>query len=138
MAELETAAAVNGGSTTSKDEQQNKPTNPLLALLSAFLQLFKLPSPKPAAPEEAQMLNPEPQVAKEEEKPSVVKFPRQELPSLKLEAQGPEADTNPVVLWQVYAIGGYFILRWAWTRWNERRGKKAPSNEEEPPPPNDE
>lgn len=101
MAELETAAVVSGGSTASKDEQQNKPTNPLLSLLSAFLQLFKLPLPKPAAPEEARPLNPEAQVAKEEEKPSVVKFPRQELPSLKLEAQGAESDTNPVVLWQV-------------------------------------
>lgn len=31
---------------------------------------------------------------------------------------------------QVYAIGGFFVLRWAWARWNERRGKKRPSDDD--------
>ncbi|CAH9113530.1 unnamed protein product [Cuscuta epithymum] len=135
MAEPAPSSASIGGSTVAEEEQRNKPINPLLSLLSAFLQLFKPPpSPKPAAPEETQPISPKQELPKEEEKPSVVKFPKAEFPSLKLESQESETDTNPVVLWQVYAIGGFFVLKWAWSRWNERKLKKRPSNENTPPP----
>ncbi|CAH9065791.1 unnamed protein product [Cuscuta europaea] len=134
MAEPAPSSVIIGGSTLAEEEQKNKPINPLLSVLSALLQLFKPPSPKPAAPDETQPINPEQELAKEEEKPSVVKFPRAEFPSLKLESQESETDTNPVVLWQVYAIGGFFVLKWAWSRWNERKLKKRPSNENIPPP----
>lgn len=61
---------------------------------------------------------------------------RQTIPPLKLEAEELEQDTNPVVLWQVYTIGGFFILKWAWARWNERRANKK-STTEDPPPADD-
>ncbi|KAJ8557568.1 hypothetical protein K7X08_003193 [Anisodus acutangulus] len=102
--------------TTISDDQQSKPTNPFVC---SFIQLFKPPPPTATV--------------EKEEKTSVVKFPKQDLPSLKLESDGTEPNTNPVVLWQVYAIGGFFVLRWAWSRWNERRGNKKPSDEEPPP-----
>ncbi|RAL51158.1 hypothetical protein DM860_005514 [Cuscuta australis] len=135
MSEQFTASAARGGSTSSEDDRRNNPSNPLLSLLSAFLQLFKPPQPKSApVADEAQPGNPKPEVAEDKEKPSVVKFPRAELPSLKLESHESETDTKPAVLWQVYAIGGYLVLKWAWTRWNERNLKKKPSNEETSPP----
>ncbi|OIS98393.1 PREDICTED: uncharacterized protein LOC109232017 [Nicotiana attenuata] len=118
-----------------KDDKPNK--NPIFSLLCSFLQLFKppLPNKKKIEPTATTSEAKPTQVSGEEEKqnPAVVKFPRQELPSLKLESEGAEPDTNPIVLWQVYAIGGFFILRWAWTRWNERRGNGRPSNDEPPP-----
>ncbi|PWA42782.1 hypothetical protein CTI12_AA541500 [Artemisia annua] len=32
----------------------------------------------------------------------------------------------------VYAVGGFFVLKWAWGRWNERRERKKSSNEDPP------
>ncbi|KAL3838228.1 hypothetical protein ACJIZ3_022819 [Penstemon smallii] len=65
-----------------------------------------------------------------------VTFPKrtEDFASLKLEPETEDAErsTNPLLLWQVYAIGGAFILRWAWTRWNERKGQKKP--DDGPPP----
>ncbi|KAK4359699.1 hypothetical protein RND71_021928 [Anisodus tanguticus] len=111
--------------TTISDDQQNKPTNPFVC---NFLQFFKPPPPV------TKKIEPTATSVEKEEKTDVVKFPKQELPSLKLESDGiNEPNTNPVVLWQVYAIGGFFVLRWAWSRWNERRGNKKPSDEEAPP-----
>ncbi|XP_059628404.1 uncharacterized protein LOC132271136 [Cornus florida] len=74
----------------------------------------------------------------EESKRVAVKFPdtRPEIPPLKLEAEEGEQNTNPVVLWQVYAVGGFFILKWLWARWNERRINKR-SSDEEPSPDDD-
>ncbi|KAK4435893.1 hypothetical protein Salat_0752900 [Sesamum alatum] len=80
----------------------------------------------------------EPAVVEDESnKPGVVTFPRQSFPPLKLEAEAEDGErsTNPVLLWQVYAIGGFFVLRWAWTRWNERKGPKK--SDDEPPPAHD-
>ncbi|XAR72170.1 hypothetical protein NMG60_11018719 [Bertholletia excelsa] len=73
-----------------------------------------------------------PRREEEEKKPVVARFPRSqpEIPSLKLEAEGSEQSTNPIVLWQVYAIGGFFILRWALARWKERKPKKKSSDGE--------
>ncbi|KAL8518140.1 hypothetical protein ACS0TY_009480 [Phlomoides rotata] len=73
----------------------------------------------------------------EDETPSVVTFPRQSFEPVKLEAEADDGQksTNPMLLWQVYAIGGFLVLRWGWTRWNERKGKKK--SEDEPPPTQD-
>ncbi|XP_055830618.1 uncharacterized protein LOC129899629 [Solanum dulcamara] len=132
----DTTTTISGDSIPIPDKQQSKPMNPLISFISSVLQLFKPPPSPPSKKIEptAATSDPKPIVsAEEEEKPAVVKFPRQDLPSLKLESEGEEPNTNPIVLWQVYAIGGFFVLRWAWSRWNERRGNRKPSDEEPPP-----
>ncbi|KAJ0101193.1 hypothetical protein Patl1_05964 [Pistacia atlantica] len=63
-------------------------------------------------------------------KPSLVRFPdsaRQIIPArLEFEAEEPAGRTsNPVVLWQVYALGGFLVLRWVWARWKERKERAA-------------
>ncbi|KMT13133.1 hypothetical protein BVRB_4g086750 [Beta vulgaris subsp. vulgaris] len=71
--------------------------------------------------------------------PDVVRFPvtqKSEVPPLKVENEDAQEDTNPIVLWQVYALGGFIILKWAWGKWQERKAsaKKDASGEEEQPP----
>ncbi|KAF8039144.1 hypothetical protein BT93_B1633 [Corymbia citriodora subsp. variegata] len=65
----------------------------------------------------------------EGEKPDVVRFPRKPLespPPLKLEVEEESGKTsNPVILWQVYALGGFLILKWVWGRWQERKARKG-------------
>ncbi|CAH2064325.1 unnamed protein product [Thlaspi arvense] len=40
---------------------------------------------------------------------------------LKVEAEASSSRTsNSLVIWQVYALGGFLVLKWAWARWNER------------------
>ncbi|GER51205.1 voltage-dependent L-type calcium channel subunit beta-4 [Striga asiatica] len=77
------------------------------------------------------------EVGNESDKPAIVTFPRQSFTSLKLEVETEVSDrsTNPLFLWQVYAIGGFYVLRWAWMRWNEGKGQKKSDNN--PPPAND-
>ncbi|XP_030439907.1 uncharacterized protein LOC115661849 [Syzygium oleosum] len=63
------------------------------------------------------------------EKPDVVRFPHKSLeppPPLKLEVEEESGKTsNPVILWQVYALGGFLILKWVWGRWQERKARKG-------------
>lgn len=33
---------------------------------------------------------------------------------------------------QVYVIGGFFILKWAWGRWNEHKERKKSSDDDQP------
>ncbi|XP_047307166.1 uncharacterized protein LOC124910546 [Impatiens glandulifera] len=82
------------------------------------------------------------QIPKEESKPkpnpAFVKFPTT-LPSvlsLKLEGEESEKEesSNPVVLWQVYVIGGVLVGKWLISRWQERRAKDNPSSEDDDPP----
>ncbi|KFK34476.1 hypothetical protein AALP_AA5G150500 [Arabis alpina] len=41
---------------------------------------------------------------------------------LKVEAEPSSGKTsNPLIIWQVYALGGFLVLKWAWARWNERK-----------------
>ncbi|XP_015170355.1 uncharacterized protein [Solanum tuberosum] len=130
-----TTTTISGDSIPIPDDQQNNPTNPLASFISSVLQLFKPPPPSSKKIEPIAATSDLKPIAsaEKEEKAAVVKFPRQDLPSLKLETEGAEPNTNPIVLWQVYAIGGFFVLRWAWSRWNERRGNRKPSDEEPPP-----
>ncbi|KZV22570.1 hypothetical protein F511_02587 [Dorcoceras hygrometricum] len=115
--------------------------NPILAFFSNLFRGIQLPRPNNDAAVEppsaatapvAEPVEQKPAVIEDEApNPSSVNFPRQEPAPLKLETEPVEAEpnTNPILLWQVYAIGGFFILRWAWTRWNERKGSKKPGNE---------
>ncbi|XP_031500877.1 uncharacterized protein LOC116264673 [Nymphaea colorata] len=44
-------------------------------------------------------------------------------PPLKLETEESAEGVNPSNMWQVYALGGFMILRWIWARWRERKDK---------------
>ncbi|XP_047323796.1 uncharacterized protein LOC124927437 [Impatiens glandulifera] len=124
--------ADNSGIATIDDVNQRKIQNPILSLfpnLPIFNFLFqnqdstKQETTTPAKEETKQ-------------KPSFVKLPSSLpiVPSLKLE-EGEESEqpeqTNPVVLWQVYALGGVLVLKWIISRWKERRSRNKP------PPPGD-
>ncbi|CAN1171993.1 hypothetical protein LINPERHAP2_LOCUS29916 [Linum perenne] len=67
-------------------------------------------------------------------KPSVVRFPNaRSVVPLPMEVEIEESSHkthNPVIIWQVYAMGGFLILKWVWARWNERkeRAKKGSSS----------
>ncbi|KAK1396559.1 hypothetical protein POM88_006422 [Heracleum sosnowskyi] len=116
-------------------DNQEQPSfpNPFISLFTNFTKFFNFPQPKS---------NPEPKVAQtapvaentKSKAPVVATFPnKQTVAPLKLEAEDLEKTTNPVVVWQVYAIGGFFVLKWAWARYNERRARKK-TNDEDPPP----
>ncbi|KAE8713870.1 putative Aspartate/glutamate/uridylate kinase family protein [Hibiscus syriacus] len=122
-------------------EIQSKAENPLgpRNFFSMFpkvdlkFPLFYQPSKKP-----------EVSVKKEEEieilKPSSLFLGnRRKIPGpLEFEAEECLGRTsNPIVLWQVYAIGGIFLVKWIWARWKERKemgSKKESPNEDEQPP----
>ncbi|XXG63006.1 hypothetical protein AAC387_Pa05g1280 [Persea americana] len=57
--------------------------------------------------------------------PTSVTLPvsRQDYPSLKLEVEESDEDMNPRNMWQVYALGGFLVLRWIWARWRERKSR---------------
>lgn len=103
MADTTTTTTISGDSITVTDDQKNNPTNPLASFISSVLQLFKPPpaSSKKIEPTAATSDLKPIASAEKEEKAAVVKFPRQDLPSLKLETEGAEPNTNPIVLWQV-------------------------------------
>nr|GEX24865.1 hypothetical protein CTI12_AA210430 [Tanacetum cinerariifolium] len=122
-------------------------TNPLSAVFSKFSQGFnnlQLPFfPPPLGKKEAVKVETERKAVvsggevTEVKKTTTVTFPDGRSKSsaatpLKLESEDADRETNPLVLWQVYAVGGFFVLKWAWGRWNERRERKKPSNEDPP------
>ncbi|GAA0143492.1 hypothetical protein LIER_04163 [Lithospermum erythrorhizon] len=144
----EDTTAIAAALTASKrahSENEDK-ANPIVSFFVNIMQMFPLPKNenKPKVAELDKHVIKE-VVEERKSNNSVVTFPKkEELPSFKLQAEDAHKSTNPVLLWQVYAIGGFFVLRWAWSRWNERKGKKKPSNEErsteeppneDPPPP---
>ncbi|CAI9296193.1 unnamed protein product [Lactuca saligna] len=143
--------AEKGASMVRKPEDESSgPPNPLLSVISKFTKFVnsRFPPP-PTAEKDVVKVETESKgsgdsifrssevVEPEVSKPVVVRFPDARtttVPPLKVEAEELEQDTNPVVLWQVYAIGGFFVLRWVLARWKERRAnKKKPSNEDSPP-----
>ncbi|GAV74295.1 hypothetical protein CFOL_v3_17775 [Cephalotus follicularis] len=47
-------------------------------------------------------------------------------PPLELQAEQPAGRTsNPLVLWQVYALTGFMVVQWVWARWKERKERAA-------------
>ncbi|XP_010278267.1 PREDICTED: uncharacterized protein LOC104612525 [Nelumbo nucifera] len=68
------------------------------------------------------------------QKPEFVSLPdaRQEYSPLKLEVDEAVQGSSSRVLWQVYALGGFMVLRWIWARWKERRAKDDSSGEPSP------
>ncbi|GFQ00350.1 hypothetical protein PHJA_002179000 [Phtheirospermum japonicum] len=127
--------------------QREEEKNPILVFFTNLFSAIKLPFPQknkkndgakiePAAAEPIR-IQPAEVENESNNKAAVVTFPRHTYAPLKLEAEaeGAERTTNPVILWQVYAIGSYYILRWAWIKWNERKGQNRSDNE--PPPARD-
>ncbi|XP_074311119.1 uncharacterized protein LOC141646992 [Silene latifolia] len=72
--------------------------------------------------------------------PDVVRFPlvKHDVPPIKIEGDDIKDDTNPIILWQVYALGGYIILKWAWGKWQERQAKAKEDSPDEDDPPTEE
>ncbi|KAI3834431.1 hypothetical protein MKX03_032542 [Papaver bracteatum] len=60
--------------------------------------------------------------------PDVVKFPdsRQDYSGLKLtvEEVEPQQESGGNNMWQVYALGGFMLLRWGWAKWKEAQANK--------------
>ncbi|KAL4182416.1 hypothetical protein AMTRI_Chr11g93250 [Amborella trichopoda] len=64
--------------------------------------------------------------------PSFVTFPKSSnntdtTASVKLQAE--DSATSPKNMWQVYALGGFMVLRWIWARWKERKARGGSSEE---------
>ncbi|KAL6570546.1 hypothetical protein OROGR_000096 [Orobanche gracilis] len=125
--------------------QPEEQKNPFIIFFTNLISSIKLPFPpkkngaksEPAATDSqaAESLKLTHSVAADDDsKPDYVKFPRPNLDPIKLESEADIAGqtTNPLILWQVYALGGFLVVRWAWMRWNERKGQKKPGNDSSP------
>ncbi|KAK9902503.1 hypothetical protein M0R45_001559 [Rubus argutus] len=67
-------------------------------------------------------------------KPAIAMFPKAEpvVPTVAVETEEPMTRTsNPIIVWQVYALGGFLVLKWIWARWQERRDEKEDENDDE-------
>ncbi|XP_057789399.1 uncharacterized protein LOC131006242 [Salvia miltiorrhiza] len=119
--------------------------NPFVVFFTNLISSIKLPFPpkkdgaksEPAAADSqaAEPLKLSPPAAEDDGgKPGFVTFPRQNVDQIKLEGEADIAGqtTNPLILWQVYALGGFLVVRWAWMRWNERKGQKKPDDDPAP------
>ncbi|KAF8403195.1 hypothetical protein HHK36_011294 [Tetracentron sinense] len=130
MAEGE--ASSENAAIVSKGEDQKK-QGPLFAIFSDFVLKF----PQLKQETKVEVVAEEPKKTGDEEsktqKLDVVRFSgtRQSIPPLKLEVEESAQGMSPGNMWQVYALGGFMILRWLWARWNERRAKD--DSPEEPP-----
>ncbi|KAD2804750.1 hypothetical protein R6Q59_029831 [Mikania micrantha] len=131
--------------TSISNSQSIRHPNPISSIISKFTEVinFRFPPP-PAKKVETERKTAGDAVipggeAVEDSNPATVRFPQAHpttVAPLKLQEDEVEGDTNPVFLWQVYAIGGFFILRWVLARWNERRrANNKSSNEDSPPSP---
>ncbi|KAJ9553739.1 hypothetical protein OSB04_017784 [Centaurea solstitialis] len=129
---------------TNPEDESTRPPNPFVSIISKFTEVFNSRFPPPASEKKDVVVKVEKErkvaggevVVVEESKPVTVRFPEAPTttvaPPLKEEVV--ERDRKPVVLWQVYAIGGFFILKWALGRWKEHRANKKPSDQDSPPP----
>ncbi|KAE8682029.1 putative Aspartate/glutamate/uridylate kinase family protein [Hibiscus syriacus] len=87
-------------------------------------------------PNEKQSGGDDEKISKNNKAADVVKFsePWQAVPPpLTLEADVSGTTSNKIILWQVYAIGGIFLVKWIWARWKERKemGSKKESPDED-------
>ncbi|KAK2403920.1 hypothetical protein P8452_09777 [Trifolium repens] len=66
--------------------------------------------------------------------PNVVTFPKSQqvvvVPSPESDGQNKTKTTNPVIIYQAYAIGAYFLARWIWARWDEKKGRGGSPDDE--------
>ncbi|KAJ8759139.1 hypothetical protein K2173_004146 [Erythroxylum novogranatense] len=136
-----------GDEMVTRKDDPNKPRNPFPLFPRFHITFPFFNPPREAESVVKQESKPEAVLEKEDEyrKPNTVSFPnpRPILP-LPLDVESEESSGrthNPVVIWQVYALGGFFILKWAWARWQERKdrarkesddGNKSPDGYQSP------
>ncbi|XP_010243285.1 PREDICTED: uncharacterized protein LOC104587387 [Nelumbo nucifera] len=122
MAESEENKAV-----TIKEEDKQKARGPWFSTFPAFRIIF------PPSKQETNVVSVATDIVEESkaQKPDFVRFPdvRTEYPPLKLEDDEVVQESSSRNMWQVYALGGFMILRWIWARWKERRDKDDTSGE---------
>ncbi|XP_022993210.1 uncharacterized protein LOC111489298 [Cucurbita maxima] len=102
----------------------------------SFLPKFDLRLPLPingGKKPPATVMDEGPKDDEDAQKPEFVRFPKANLavPSVEVEADVSGKTSNPAVIWQVYALGGFLILSWAWARWKERRPKRRSDDDDE-------
>ncbi|KAL6124721.1 hypothetical protein ACLB2K_077232 [Fragaria x ananassa] len=110
----------------SKQDSPQKPIN-LFTLFSNFKPQFpfwKQQQPKPVEHEAS---------STDSQKPVSVRFPKAQpvVPTVASEVEEPMTKTShPIIVWQVYALGGFLVLKWIWARWQERKEQKEDGKEE--------
>ncbi|KAL4576783.1 hypothetical protein LXL04_012882 [Taraxacum kok-saghyz] len=124
------------------DDELNRPPNPFSLLWSKFTQVFNFPFPQlpPAKKDTVKVETEKKAVVRGGEVVEVTKSASVTYPDgqtktvtpLKVESEAAAQETSPAVLWQVYAIGGFFVLRWAFGRWKEHVARKKPSDDAPP------
>lgn len=122
-----------------QQQQRSSDSSPhQLKLPSFVVNLFPFLQPKSPASVNGADGAPKPAagVSKDKEtQNSTVSFPYNPPKSaepLKVEAEPSSGSTsNSLVIWQVYALGGFLVLKWAWARWNERNATSDKKEEEE-------
>ncbi|KAE9589839.1 hypothetical protein Lal_00021520 [Lupinus albus] len=132
-----------------KQEHEQEPIKKILSLLNNFkIELQKIPffNPKPKQNNKTSLVvvaDDQHKHKKEQDQeeegtkvPKIVRFPKNQVvvpPPLETLVDPQDSSyktSNPVILWQVYALGAFFISRWAWARWNERKGQgKSPKDD---------
>ncbi|KAE9612173.1 hypothetical protein Lal_00022327 [Lupinus albus] len=129
--------------------KEQEPIKNLFTMFNNFkFDLQQLPffNPKPKPNNKNKTLvvsdvNTDEQKKKKEEddvsKPKLVWFPKTQVvvpPPLETQPEPLESSnktSNSLILWQVSALGVFFISRWVWARWNERKGQgKSPNDGE--------
>uniref|UniRef100_A0A7N0TR57 Uncharacterized protein n=1 Tax=Kalanchoe fedtschenkoi TaxID=63787 RepID=A0A7N0TR57_KALFE len=117
-------------------QQSEKFPNPFISLLHNFRLPFSFPAPAPAQ-SDAQKPADSGGEAAAYTKTDAVRFsdPRPAVPPpLKIETE--EAAQSAVVVWQIYALGGYLLARWIWAKWKQKDNKDQPSDDNPSPPNN--
>ncbi|KGN63041.1 uncharacterized protein LOC101205088 [Cucumis sativus] len=115
-----------------EDENNPKSPFPWFSFLPKFD--FRLPFPVNGGKKPPPVVVDESRKADNDaQKPEFVRFPKAELPVASVEAEADVSGktSNPAVVWQVYALGGFLILSWAWARWKERRPQRRSNDDDE-------
>ncbi|KAM6584293.1 hypothetical protein CsatB_011295 [Cannabis sativa] len=127
--------------TQTNEVNPNQPVN-IFSLFTKFIHQFPFFKPKPNT-ESASVAEVEPRQGRaavdggESSKPDIVRFPKAQLavpPPVAVENHETGKTSNPVIIWQVYALGGFLVLKWVLARWKERKGQKDDSSDEDQPP----
>ncbi|KAF8099755.1 hypothetical protein N665_0237s0010 [Sinapis alba] len=119
-----------------QQQQRSSDSPPQLKLPTFVVNLFPFLKPKPPASVNGADGGPKPTGGGDKEtQNSTVSFPYNPPKStepLKLEAEPSSGSTsNSLVIWQVYALGGFLVLKWAWARWNERNETSDKKDDDE-------
>uniref|UniRef100_A0A1J3DBW6 Uncharacterized protein n=1 Tax=Noccaea caerulescens TaxID=107243 RepID=A0A1J3DBW6_NOCCA len=126
------------------DERSQGSDSPPLNIPAFVTNLFAFLQPKaPAAVNDASVPKPTVVSGEKDRQNSTVETvsfpynPPTNTEPLKVEAEVSSGKTsNSLVIWQVYALGGFLVLKWAWARWNERneRSKKKEATDDDDQP----